>query len=208
MRAGSEVSASSATPRERNTEAVAGAAEGDFDKRSQRAHHPAVAEAPAAARNELLFDAVLHPHRSLNRGGFIALMAALGVVSFTAGMVFLLAGAWPVFGFFGLDVALVWLAFRLNYRSGRLVERVRLTCQALEVERIAASGRASRWRFQPYWLRVVLEDRGEHHSRLALRSHGKELVIGAFLSPPERASLCAALTAALARCRCLPAAIG
>ena len=168
-----------------------------------------MADAPAASpRDELLFDAVLHPHRSLSRAGFIVLMMALGAISFTAGMVFLLAGAWPVVGFFGLDVALVYLAFRLNYRAGRLVERLRLTFEALEVERIVPSGRTSRWRFQPYWLRVVLEDRGEHHSRLALRSHGKELVIGAFLSPPERASLCAALTAALARCRCLPAAIG
>ena len=51
-----------------------------------------------------LFSALLTPHRSLNRTGFLVLMVALCAISFVAGMVFLLMGAWPVFGFFGLDV--------------------------------------------------------------------------------------------------------
>ena len=160
------------------------------------------------ASEPLLFDAVLHPHRSLSRADFTVLMAALGVASFAVGLAFLLRGAWPVFGFFGLDVALVYLAFRLNYRSGRLIERLRLTPRTLEVQRITPSGRVTRWRFQPYWLRVELEAPQDHHSRLTLRSHGRALTIATFLSPGERASLCAALKAALARCRCLPAPAG
>ena len=51
-----------------------------------------------------LFSATLTPHRSLGRTGFVILMLAVGGVSFVAGLVFLIAGAWPVFGFFGLDV--------------------------------------------------------------------------------------------------------
>ena len=77
------------------------------------------------------FDAVLRPHRSLSRSGFLILMLALGGVSFIAGMAFLLLGAWPVFGFLGLDVLLVYVAFKLNYRSGRLTEAVRLTDEQL-----------------------------------------------------------------------------
>ena len=57
----------------------------------------------------------------------IILMAVFGGVSFITGIAFLLKGAWPVFGFFGLDVALLYIAFRLNYRSGRLYETVDLT---------------------------------------------------------------------------------
>jgi uncharacterized membrane protein len=49
-------------------------------------------------------------------------MIALGAISFITGVLFLAAGAWPVLGFFGLDVLLVYIAFRLNYRSGRLYE--------------------------------------------------------------------------------------
>ena len=60
------------------------------------------------------FRAVLHPHRSLGPRGFLILMLAIGGISFVTGMVFLSMGAWPVFGFFGLDVLLVYVAFKLN----------------------------------------------------------------------------------------------
>ncbi|MDP6953830.1 MAG: DUF2244 domain-containing protein [Alphaproteobacteria bacterium] len=159
---------------------------------------------PADQGQPLLFDAVLRPHRSLSGSGFLVLMAVIGVVSFAAGMVFLLMGAWPVFGFFGLDVALIYFAFRLNYRDARRSERLRLRRDSLEVQRVGPGGHISRWRFQPYWLHVDLENAAEHHSRLTLSSHGRSVSIGDFLAPEERASLCEALRAALGRCRCLP----
>ena len=74
-----------------------------------------------------LFDALLTPNRSLPRAGFIAVMAAVTLISAGLGVYFVLHGAWPVFRFFGLDVLLLFLAFRLNYRSGRASEIVRLT---------------------------------------------------------------------------------
>ena len=64
-----------------------------------------------------IFSAMITPHRSLGRVGFLVLMAVFGAVSFVAGIAFLLMGAWPVFGFFGLDVVLLYWAFRLNYRT-------------------------------------------------------------------------------------------
>ena len=64
-----------------------------------------------------LFSALLTPHRSLSPTGFLLFMVVLGGISFTTGIMFLLAGAWPVFGFFGLDVIAVYIAFRANYRA-------------------------------------------------------------------------------------------
>ena len=61
-----------------------------------------------------LFSALLTPHRALSRTGFLVLMGFVGAVSFIAGVAFLLMGAWPVFGFFGLDVLAIWWAFRVN----------------------------------------------------------------------------------------------
>ena len=147
------------------------------------------------------FDAVLHPHRSLGPRGFKLLMAAFGALSFINGIVFVTVGAWPVFGFFGLDVLLLYVAFKASYRSGRLVETVRLTDHALEVREIDPRGRERSWSFQPYWLRVEMDDPPEHDSQLTLRSHGRGLIIGAFLSPEERASLADALRDALDRQR-------
>jgi len=148
-----------------------------------------------------LFDAILQPNTSLPPKGFLLLISAIASVSFVAGMVFMLLGAWPVMGFFGLDVALIYLAFRTNYRWARMYETVRLTQDSLLVERISPSGKVQRWRFQPYWLRVSLDAPGAHDCQLILSSHGKRLRIGAFLSPDERVELADALTGALAKLR-------
>ena len=145
----------------------------------------------------VLFDAVLAPNRSLGRVGFLVVMACVVVVSVGLGTYFLLQGAWPVFGFFGLDIALLYLAFRLSYRSGRLRETIRVTADEVVVRRIAPNGRTNEWRFNPYWLRVALDEPVEHHSQITLTSHGRSLIIGPFLAPEERASLVKALRAAL-----------
>lgn len=155
---------------------------------------------PEPQSSSVFFDAVLYPHRSLPPRGFFLLMLVLGAVSFAAGVSFVLIGAWPVFGYFGLDVLLVYLAFRSNYRSARMHEWVRLTEDTLTVERVGVGGERRRWQFQPYWLRVVLEEH-DQTSRLVLTSHGRELVVGGFLAPAERKTLATALKEALHRWR-------
>ena len=149
----------------------------------------------------VFFDATLSPHRSLPPRGFVWLMALLAVVSFGVSVGFVLLGAWPVTGFFGLDVALLYLAFRLSYRSARQIETVRLTEAALDVERVSIRGERRRWRFEPFWLRLVFEEDEEGQNRLFLVSHGKSLTLGAFLSAPERRGLAQGLRVALASWR-------
>jgi uncharacterized membrane protein len=157
--------------------------------------------APPAAPQPVFLDAVLAPHRSLPPKGFVAVMAVFGGISFIAGTIFVLRGAWPVMGFFGLDVALVYVAFRINYRSARRQERIRLAEDALTVERIDVRGGRRSWRFQPYWLRVTLEEKPDESNRLVISSHGRSLVLGSFLGAGERRSFAARLQDALARWR-------
>src|SRR6266702_8593811 len=87
-----------------------------------------------------LFSARLTPHRSLNRTGFLVLMAFLSAVSFAAGIAFLLMGAWPVFGFFGLDVLVIYWAFRINFRRAAAVEEISVTPSELRVRRVSHRG--------------------------------------------------------------------
>lgn len=145
------------------------------------------------AGRRTLFRAVFHPHRSLSATGFWILMGLVGLASFAAGIAFTLAGAWPVFGFLGLDVALIYCAFRLNYHRARASEAVRLTDSELTVERMSAAGKVHKWSFQPYWLRIHMDDPPQHHSQLVLSSHGKNLTIGSFLTPDARLGLARAL---------------
>ena len=79
------------------------------------------------AAEPVLFSALLTPHRSLNRTGFVLVMAFLSVISFAAGVAFLLMGAWPVFGFFGLDVLVIYWAFRVNFRRAAATEEITVT---------------------------------------------------------------------------------
>ena len=152
----------------------------------------------------LHFDVVLRPHRSLSPHGFYFLMAVISVVCFSAGVVFMLAGAWPVFGFLGLDVLAIYIAFRLSYRSGRLLETLQLSDEKLLVRRIHPDGRAQVWSAPPYWVRVSLELSAQGAGRLRLSSHGRWVAIGAFLTAEEREALAEGLHQALARARLAP----
>jgi uncharacterized membrane protein len=161
---------------------------------------PGYADSPVPF-GRLFFERVLLPHRSLPPRGFHILMLILGLISLAVGVGFVSIGAWPVFGFFGLDVALIYLAFRLNYRSARRSETIRLAGDAFTVERISVRGQRRVWRFQPFWLRVILEERRDDSNRLFVASHGRSLVIGNFLAPPARRELAATIRKALARWR-------
>jgi len=143
------------------------------------------------------FSARLTPYRSLGPEGFVLLMAIICAISFVAGVVFWLAGAWPVFFFFGLDVALIYWAFKLNYASARLYETVDLSGDELIVRRVAPGKAPQQWSFHPYWVRVEIEYDDETCGPLYLRSHGKRLQIGAFLAANERKEFAEALKGAL-----------
>jgi uncharacterized membrane protein len=145
-----------------------------------------------------IFSAVLTPHRSLSRKGFLTLMTVLGLISFATGTVFLLAGAWPVFGFCGLDVLLIYGAFRLSYRRANAYEQVTVTPSELTVRQVSHHGRISEWTLNPLWVKL---DRVVHAEfgieRLFLVSHGRRLAIAGFLGPQEKESFALALSAAL-----------
>jgi uncharacterized membrane protein len=149
----------------------------------------------------VLFERVLLPHRSLPPNGFRVLMGLLGVISIALSIGFVSIGAWPICGFFGLDVALLYLAFRLSYRSARQCETLRLADDQFTVERVGIYGERRLWRFQPFWLRVVLEERPDESNRLLLASHGRSLAIGDFLAPTLRRELAMTLREVLARWR-------
>ena len=145
-----------------------------------------------------IFSAVITPHRSLSSTGFLIFMLCIGALSFAAGVVFLMLGAWPVFGFLGLDVLLVYWAFRVNFRAARAYEEVKVTATELTVRKVSHHGAVREWTLNPVWVRL---DRTVHEEfgieRLFLISHGRRLSVANFLSPDEKASFATALAAAL-----------
>ena len=149
--------------------------------------------------DEPFFRALLTPHRSLGRTGFTVLMCALTFGWLGTGAVFLSQGAWPVFGFFGLDVLLVYVAFRLNYRAARAREEVSVSRVALDIRKTAPSGRTEEHRFNPFWARFSVARHEEIGiTRMQVEGQGQQVPIGGFLNPNDRESFAAAFSQALA----------
>jgi uncharacterized membrane protein len=145
-----------------------------------------------------IFSATITPHRSLGRAGFLVLMLVIGGVSFVAGMVFLIAGAWPVFGFFGLDVLLIYWAFRANYRAAAAYEQVTVTPSELTVRKVSHRGELAEWTLNPVWTKLDKQTHEEYGiEKLFLVSRGRKLAIANFLGPAEKEDFAAALGAAL-----------
>jgi uncharacterized membrane protein len=162
-----------------------------------------------AAVDPKIFSAIITPHRSLGPRGFLIFMLCLGGLSFIAGIIFVLLGAWPVCGFFGLDVLLVYFAFRANYRAARAYEEVTVTASELTVRKVSHRGGVRQWTLNPLWVRlerIVHEEFGIE--RLFLVSHGRRLAIAGCLSPDEKASFARALSGALGEARRGPTPTG
>jgi uncharacterized membrane protein len=149
-----------------------------------------------------LFSAIITPHRSLSRRGFLLVMTLIGGLSFIGGMFFFLLGAWPVVGFLGLDVVLVYWAFRANYRAAAAFEEVTVTPSALRLRRVSHHGEVAEWTLNPVWTKLDHEKHEEFGLlKLFLVSRGRRLSVAGFLSPKERESFAAALSAALGEAR-------
>ena len=148
------------------------------------------------------FHAILTPHRSLGRQGFLLLMGSLATTWLVTGLFFLAQGAWPIFGYFGLDVLAIYVAFKLNYRAARQHEEVRLTRQELMIAKVTAKGDRSETRFNPFWTRF---DIARHPligvTDMVVASRRKFVRIGDFLNPEDKTSFAEAFQRALATVR-------
>jgi uncharacterized membrane protein len=145
------------------------------------------------------FQALLTPHRSLGRTGFTVLMGALLAGWLVSGVIFLSNGAWPVFGFLGFDVLLVYVCFKLNYRAARAREEVSVSRISLEIRKVAPSGRSEAHRFNPFWAKFSVARHDEIGiTGMAVQGQGCTVPIGSFLNPDDRESFARAFSRALA----------
>lgn len=152
--------------------------------------------------DETVFAARLTPHRSLSRRGLVLVMALAGGASLLLAVPMSLVGAWPVAGFFGLDIALLYLAFRISNARARACEELVLTRIELLVRRVSHHGRTVEYRFNPLWVRLHKVEHEEFGlQRLTLVEGNKRVEMAAFLGAEEKADFAGALGAALAEAR-------
>jgi len=149
-----------------------------------------------------IFETRLHPHRSLTRQNFWMLIGFLALINLITSILFVIIGAWPVAGFLGLDVLLIYVAFRANFRAARAYEELCVTPLDVSVSRISERGARKEWHFNPNWVRLEREEMEEFGTqRLSLVSRGRKLEIGSFLGPDAKSDLANHLNLALAEAR-------
>jgi len=155
--------------------------------------------ARADTAEPLWFDAVLRPHRSLGRRGFLAATGILAGISALVALRFWALGAWPVAVVFLLDAALIYAAFKLSYATARSFETLQLRPGALILTHVSWRGRVDARAFNPDWVCVELMGADAASADLVLSDGQSHAIVGRFLPPHERAEVAEALSDALAR---------
>ena len=149
-----------------------------------------------------IFTERLSPHRSLSGKNFRLLLIVVGAASLAVSLPFVLIGAWPVAGFMGLDVALVYFAFRASFRAARACEIVSLTPYELHLAKLSARGARRDWRFHPAWVRLERDEHEEFGTlALALVSRGRKVPVAGFLGPDAKSEFAERLSRALSDAR-------
>ena len=128
------------------------------------------------------------PYRSLSKKGFKYLMIWVTSIFLGIGIFFWKIGAWPVFGFLGLDVLMLYYAFKINYKSGEIFENLRLLDKKFEITRCFPSGKQQTWDLEPYWLKAEIT--GERNNKnLIIKSKEKIVLVGSFLNINDKKKL-------------------
>ena len=153
----------------------------------------------AITADDVLFAARLTPYRSLGRQGFVVLMACIGLVCFVVGLVFFMAGLWPILGFMGLDFLLIYWAFKINYRDARAYEDVEVSRSHVALRKVSPRGRMKEHLFPQFGTRLAVERHDEIGiTKMRIENRQRAVEFGYFLNPLDRESIAVALRQALA----------
>lgn len=154
------------------------------------------------ADGDLLFAARLSPHRSLSRTGFRVLIGLIAIVCLTIGLVFAVAGVWPVLGFMGLDVLLIYWAFKANYRAARAYEELHVSRSYVHLRKVSPGGKEQLFEFPQYGTRFQT-DRHDEIGITAMRlvNRLRRVEFGQILNPADRESFASSMSLAMAKAK-------
>lgn len=143
----------------------------------------------------------LWPHNALNPRGF-AVVIALCAVSLALPLIAVLGSPvlWGLLPFALAAIWGLWFGLSRNWRDRSIVEEMDLSRSAVDLVRHDPGGTVRDWHADPHWVTLRLIPRGGPVANyLTLTGGGREVELGAFLQPDERAHLHDELAALLIR---------
>ena len=170
------------------------------DRHEAGANAPASLHGSGERQDPPVFSLSLRPHRSLSPKGFerVLIFVTIGL-AIPLGAFLGTPVGWGLLPFLVAALVGLYAAIQRSYRDARLHEELRLWPDLILVERHETDGRVLRWEANPYWVKLQLRDDGAVESYLTLKGAGREIELGAFLSPEERVDVHATLQRELSR---------
>ena len=152
--------------------------------------------------SKIFLNITVLPYRSLSKKGFKQLMFVVSFIFFSVGVFFWYIGAWPVFGFLGLDVFLLYYAFKINYKSGEIFETIKIIREKLSITRSFPSGKKQIWNLETYWTKVEILNPARNQHNLIVKSKDKVVLLGSFLNLNDKKKLLNQIESALKLSKC------
>ena len=134
-------------------------------------------------------DIKIYPNQSLTPKGLLLLMLLITIPASCIGVTFFILGAWPVLGFMGLEVLLIYIAFKVLFYKNKFYEHIILDKEKLSIFFKKQNNTITKIELEPTWLQVQIENIYESEDILTISSHGKKIILANFLIPEERAKL-------------------
>ena len=123
---------------------------------------------------------------SLSPSGRRLFFVSIVFVSLAIASLWAFNGAWYVLPFSVLELVVLYVALKLVERHSGDFESIQVAGDRILVEQ-RRRGRVSRHEFNRHWVQLVVTDAAR--GRFAMRSHGREVTFGEFLSNDQRSAV-------------------
>jgi len=132
----------------------------------------------------------LRPHRSLSPKGF-AIVIGFTAIMLTLPLLALLGSLawWGLLPHLLAALGLLWYLVRRNNHDGTLFEELKIWPDLITVHRHNPRKPDQFWEANPYWITVNIRENRNVKHYLTLKGSGREIELGAFLTPEERLDL-------------------
>lgn len=138
---------------------------------------------------------VLRPHKSLSPQGFVWFIGVTAALLFLP-LIAVLGNPvlWGLLPFILAAIAAIWWGLKRSWSDMELREDLVIWPNLMRLTHKAPRKTALIWEANPYWVRLrLIPKAGRVPDYVTLKAEGREVEIGAFLSPSERRDLYALL---------------